>query len=317
MRHAKFPIYAAALGRIRVGQATNDDIAYINNIAYRPNDPDFHLPSSDDYAPIIVGTNNARREFNMRSLLNYARVTNQPIHCFPATIERQQELSVSTIKYLRNLPDNQTEGLPTMLFLVQGMPIMHTRNTQTTIMLANGTVGRLLGFQTHPSDQGTIPPLDPNTGISFIHHKQPPALLWLQVHQMESHQFHADWPIGAVPVLPTEDKISTCTSRLKLTIHQVPIIPAFSVTVDKSQGMTVNAMAMGQLRDKHRTNTPRQALYVALSRVRNPNQLRLMEPLTMQMLEKFKPDEKFSNIEQTLRNKAEQTLHRLNLSSSS
>ena len=51
--------------------------------------------------------------------------------------------------------------------------------------------------------------------------------------------------------------------------------------IEKIQGITFDAIALGPMKHASRKNIPRAALYVALSRVRTLNGLYLMEPLTL------------------------------------
>jgi hypothetical protein len=70
---------------------------------------------------------------------------------------------------------------------------------------------------------------------------------------------------------------------------QIPVIPAYSITADKSQGHTVNQMILGPLKHATRSRPQRAAHYVATTRVRSMSRLLLMERLQIDELNYFRP----------------------------
>ena len=84
------------------------------------------------------------------------------------------------------------------------------------------------------------------------------------------------------------------------TIFQMPVVPAFSITTDKSQGLTFEANIIGPQSDLVRKRPPSQINYVAFSRCRTPHNIRLSLPITLETLFKFKPSKNLLEVDDYL-----------------
>jgi hypothetical protein len=70
---------------------------------------------------------------------------------------------------------------------------------------------------------------------------------------------------------------------------QIPLVPAFSLLVEKVQGLTMDSIILGPLRHDTRSSPQKTALHVATTRVKDPINMRFLEPLTMEDIEYFTP----------------------------
>lgn len=74
-----------------------------------------------------------------------------------------------------------------------------------------------------------------------------------------------------------------------VVVKQVPLVPAFALTSEKRQGLTVIKIILGPLRHSTRHSPQRSSFYVAVTRVKTLCQLYLMEPLSLSLLKYFTP----------------------------
>jgi hypothetical protein len=92
--------------------------------------------------------------------------------------------------------------------------------------------------------------------------------------------------------------------QFKKSLKQIMVVPAFAITTDKSQGTTVSASIIGSQKDSNRKGPPNSILYVALSRVTDPSKMTLTEPLTMDLVNQFKPSEQLIEIDTMLKGRS-------------
>ena len=147
----------------------------------------------------------------------FASTTNQPIHLLPAILTKPSgNHTDGHMKRLRvgGINDNFTQFVPTMLLLVLGMPMMHTKNFNSMLKLGNGSIGTVVGFQPSDGDVVTISASGGQDGLDgqiFHIHTHPPAIVWLKLVDYADHIFHDGWPPGVVPVLRKIHKRTTVT----------------------------------------------------------------------------------------------------------
>ncbi len=191
---------------------------------------------------------------------------------------------------LRNIQHDKTKGMPLALDICLGMPVQCTKNISKVFKLANGSIGNVVHIQLPSSRHETI--IQDTTGVSIHVFKTPPEVVYIKLRDYPDHQFINGLPPGVVPILPRlEPKIDVTLPNRSFRINatQVPIVPAFAITCDKCQGMTVEKMVLAPLRHPTRRSPQRAAFYVAVTRVKSMDNLYLMEPLTLELLQYFKP----------------------------
>jgi hypothetical protein len=74
-----------------------------------------------------------------------------------------------------------------------------------------------------------------------------------------------------------------------IKIRQLPLVPAFSLLIEKVQGLTLDSVILGPLKHSTRRAPQKTALHVATTRVRDPINMRLLQPLTMDDILYFTP----------------------------
>jgi hypothetical protein len=168
--------------------------------------------------------------------------------------------------------------------LILNMPICITvNNSNPDIPLMNGTTSILVHYQFDPNDITTYP------SNNVFELSKLPLAIWIQIDpKLESIPNRP----GLFPWLPISTSIScdiSTKSTIRVKITTFPIVPAFALTTEKCQGLTLQGAIIPPLRTIDRWNPQSSALYVALSRPSSIENLRLLQPLTLQDFDYFTP----------------------------
>lgn len=113
------------------------------------------------------------------------------------------------------------------------------------------------------------------------------------------------------PFLPIDTRATIRTangSSLTVRMTQIPVVPAYVVTVHKSQGVTLHRGVVGPLRPVGRGGQPdRQILYVAASRVGNSEHIQFTWTPTEEDFKYFAPPASLKDELERLQEKAQET----------
>ena len=157
-----------------------------------------------------VGSRNGRK---LKDMVNRDKIV---VH----KIEAIHSGSASQQKRAKNIDSKSFEGLRDTVHLVRGCKVMLTRNVNYTKGLANGTRGILIGIVYGSGGLGAFPEA---------------VIVDFPEYDGERHGKFYDKEPTWVPILPmTSTKEGT---RIKRT--QFPVAPAFALTVNKAQGLTL------------------------------------------------------------------------------
>lgn len=291
MRHRSDPRWRTILDRWRYGNYREEDIEYVNDVCYNQNwtAPDNNLHT---FAPVIVTSNAIRAEFNTELTIEFCRFHGQILHQFPANTSRtRSSLSISQQRSLRSIRDDKTANMPLLLALAIGIPVQCTKNVSQAMKLANGSIGHVVDFKCASGDSSRTEMLE---GIQYQIHTQPPDVVYIKLKDHSHTPLLTSLPTGIAPILARTEKgvkVDMTSRTFSITINQVPLIPAFAITSDKCQGLTVERMVLGPLRHSTRRNPQQSSFYVAVTRVKMMKQLYLMEPLSLDFLQYFKPNQ--------------------------
>jgi hypothetical protein len=230
------------------------------------------------------------------SVFAFAHLHGQPVYQTVAE-ERGEKLSEN----LFTLRDDQTSRIPIQLSLTEGMSISCTQKNEP-LGITNGTIGIVAGIEWE--DNTTFQIFRTSDGVQV---KKPSKLpKYVIITKLNpSNQSFGNLPPNHIPIPPTKKQAKMLFQNRSYTktLKQVMIVPAFSITTDKSQGLTVSAAVIGSQKDQNRKRPPSQILYVALSRVTDPHMMILTEKLNMEYLLNFKPNPKLLSIDQELENR--------------
>lgn len=244
-------------------------------------------------APIIVPTNEARHAFN-RAVLS-ARCTLDDIGTpkmirLDATLSRSKGLDDNTKKYLYTIGDERTGRLPPVLHIYEGMPAMISVNQAVELGIANGQLCTIVKLQEAPNTTwkncqdnslrgGTVrvPSVQPE--IIFVKLNNFDASTECQ--QLKDLRASYNLEPGTIPIFPDQGRGERIplgkNHAINIKITQFPLVTAFSITIHKIQGQTLDRCVIGSFKNSFRDYATFSAIYVALSRARKLSSILLLE----------------------------------------
>ncbi|ETO75400.1 hypothetical protein F444_09003 [Phytophthora nicotianae P1976] len=175
------------------------------------------------------------------------------------------------------------------------------QNVSTVFKLANGTIGYVVSIKPSSTDIEQVIQVG---GFVTRVHSEPPEIIFVQLRDHNNPLFEG-LPDGVVPLRPWKQnsiQIQLPDRSFSVNITQIPLVPAFSLTSEKCQGLTVERMILAPLRHSTRKSPQRSYFYVAVTRVTTMSELILTEELTLEYLSYFIPDpEALAETERLLR----------------
>jgi hypothetical protein len=288
MRHSSNPVWIKILNNWRRGVYDQDDVNYVNEICTIDNT----LPLSIEYCPYITASNITRVQINRSATYQFALKNNLCMYQVPA-FSSNQPVPIT----FWTLRDDTTQRVPMLLELVIGMPLSCSTNIPNLI-ISNGSLTHLLDIR-WPKNT-TFHTLTSQDGLTI---KRPSCLPeFIFVKRMYSNITLPNLPPSVVALSPKKKsvKFNLENRSFSKTIFQMPVVAAFSITTDKSQGLTFEANIIGPQSDLVRKRPPPQINYVAFSRCSTIHNIRLSCPITLEILLKFKPSKKLLEIDDYL-----------------
>jgi hypothetical protein len=304
--------YADILSRVHWGVATSRDIdtlntRYVNRIdpvkqMRRFHDTQGNPQQVDDYfAPMAISKNHDRCLYNTDQIFRVAKAHNVPV--FQSLAYARRASTRAKIRRLQYLDDDNTDKVPfLMTFHICHMPAMVTKRVTELANLkkiSNGLLGFIVGFimqgsstpcmgpMYHGDDQNFHATVHPS-GVTVLRFKVNPAFLLFKLRDCKEVLVHGYPPgVVAIPIgtYECEVKLPNAKQNSTLTVQQFPVIPAYAMTPEKLQGVTLyHDLYVSEL-----SNRQAQILYVVLSRILMLSWLILTQPLTMDYVRKFVP----------------------------
>jgi hypothetical protein len=245
-------------------------------------------------APIIVPTNEARHCFNRKIIGARSNIhgdgDNDHTIRIDAKITHRSGLDDNTLRFIRQLGDEKTSRLPTLLYIQIGMPVMITFNQNVDLGVANGQLGTVVRVQFSPSTTWTVVP-DPSLDNALVRvPSEMPEIIFVKLNKstpgmrtnaLTQLQTQLNLPENTVPILiekARSDKLRLSAKRsITVSLEQFPLVPAFAITIHKIQGQTLTRAIIGSFRNNLSSIASFSAIYVALSRARRLDQLLLLE----------------------------------------
>lgn len=276
MRQAEDSQYAETMGRLRIHEPTDEDIAMLNSRIGAP------IPNTLS-APIIVRRHYVRHALNLQKLKETALATNTAIiHC-KAEVVSNHGLPMHQLYSIIQGPKKAFgDGI---LSVIPGAPLMITKNlNHLPIPLANGTIVEFYGFSDDGNSDATSAVIDLprymlvrlcSEGKKFI---QIPGL-----------------PVNVVPIWPESFRYNVGHGRWA-RLKQFPITLAYAITDFKCQGQTYEWLRV-DIKKPHTGAASVMSPYVQLSRGQSLQRLSILRPFNPEDLRAPIPNELTTELE--------------------
>ncbi|KAK1935190.1 ATP-dependent DNA helicase pfh1 [Phytophthora citrophthora] len=293
MRARTDPLYAEILDSLRWGRLSDEQLAHLNTRVQSNNSSQpMAAPSRDAfYRPFVVSTNKLRSAINNKMIFQIAAKRNVPVYeCLASSSSRSQ----SVVDHLYNVTDDLTDRVPMKLLFYIGMPIMATRKHPLLLdadVIANGVTGTIVGM--HPTATDLAIARYTVDGVLVHRLLQPPQLLLIKIFGCQN-TIISGFGEGVIGLPPLHTRVQLTNipnlAQASITVDQFAVVPAFSCTTEKLQGQTCHDRIVVTTL-KRQCGTPKQTLYVALSRAVRLSGLTLTEQITREYLDSFKPSD--------------------------
>ena len=253
--------FIQCLGRLRTGNCTESDYDLLNSRVLENADIDIHS-SEWKTAPIIVSDNATKDALNTKLAAKFASETGQQLEWYYSTDKRSGKILTDPQlkEILQQLHSGQTGYRLGKIPLVKGMPVLINQNFDVEGGIVNGSTGTIDSIRYTVDGDGDRHLVSCTV---LIQDCTDDALPHLQPHH--------------IPIL--EDTVDMTFihpfSKRKCTIHrtQVPILPAFAMTVHKAQGQSLTNVIV-DLESCSGTESP----YVMVSRATSLTGLLILRP---------------------------------------
>jgi hypothetical protein len=235
----------------------------------------------------------SNNRFNRQCVFQFARHVRKPVfRCL--AVAGKCFLTKTMGQFVRQLSDDRTGRLPMVLDLVEGMPVTITKNQAPEAYIANGAIGFVCHIEMHPANE-IIRTYD--DGVEINHCSELPLAVYIQMLGMENQPLFPGCPNGVVPVILTQQKTTlnfgkatseSIMARKKTAfLQQLPIVPAFAMTAEKVQGLTLEGAYWCP---KGRTGQS-SAFHVVTTRVKTLDGFGLVDKLDVNQLRRhYRPD---------------------------
>ena len=234
MRHSSNPRWISILNNWRLVIFNRDDVKYVNDQC----STDQPLPDTVPYCPFITASNVARVNMNHSATYQYALRNNLDLFQIPAF---HQNMPIPESFW--TLRDDTTQRIPMLLELVISMPLSCNSNNPN-LKLSNGTLVHLVEIRWPNNIQFHVETTQ--DGVNIKRASILPELLF--VKRMDSDITLPGLPGSIIALPPLKKQVAfKLENRRKFIkqITQMPVVPAFAITTDKSQGLTFEASVIG------------------------------------------------------------------------
>ncbi|CAF1361742.1 unnamed protein product [Adineta ricciae] len=289
--------YLQLLDRLRHGQCNYDDYELLQTrVVGQPSIESLH-DSPWNKAPILVFRNEVRTQINNKAAIhNATQMGHPPMICVAQdTCKGKAIEDPILLKKLLELSDSKTEHLPGLLPFVPGMPVILTQNIATELGLINGINGifRQLVYHEDSVTTENVSEMFPNNTqyirrpiyalIEIVKSKIECKLQDLQPKLIPIPLVEQTFQVDVADLIP-KDKKPKSNQKTILSIKRsaLPLMPAYCITIHKSQGQTLSK-AVIDLKLPNETDDI-AAVYVPLSRVKRLADLAILRPFDQKVL---------------------------------
>jgi len=268
---AREPLQARRIEIIKSGVITEELISSIETL---------QQAEADEWsgATFLVQTNAERHVINEKMARIFALKAGVPIITWRNVIVQQAKTSLP-----KGAIERLYEHVPGLVSVfVQGAPAMITDNVNPAVGLANGstvTLRKLCGLK--EGDEARIAAAAPGEIVQI----SPPAFVLVEneaAKRLESESFVIrDGNMRMLPLQQVggESKFGSAKGKQQTVLFQHhPVEIAFAITLHKCQGKTLDKVVLC-IDERAKVKLSFEMFFVAISRVRHGNNLRIMAPL--------------------------------------
>ena len=228
-------------------------LGFLENLRHGQNHPDFYLGVNSEFDqnyPTLFGT---RREAGFKNSLEMSKL---PTESYTSKCKVKVGDPEKALEWF----ENYTRALETCE-LKKGMRVLCIQNHDE---LVNGDLGTVISISRKKREEGSLA----NLKIDFDRKR-------IGTRIMKPYEFK-------------KEVHDTYGTKVKFSVEQFPIVPAYGLTVHKVQGMTLDVVNI----DGRKINFAAGQVYVAISRCRTKNGLRIQnanmfQPFTRQSVEEY------------------------------
>jgi hypothetical protein len=288
------PVWQQFLSRLRLGNILSTDIALLESLIISPEGEVLELEIWKD-AKLITPRHSVRKKWNTRALKQHSDLTGNQIFVWRAertlSGEPIDEHSNNLFEEWRRtgLKNKNQIDLSPILELAQGSQVMVTFNIDTDIDVANGTRAVVENIVLDPDE----PPFGTQ---QYVYLKFMPLYILVRLEQTRACTLQG-LVENVIPIVPWEAKHSLpfyengFEYTKLISERQYPLTLGYAFTDYRSQGQTMK-YAIIDIADPP-TGKPLSLfhIYVALSRTRGRDYIRLLRPFSHRIFSSHLPDE--------------------------
>jgi ATP-dependent exoDNAse (exonuclease V) alpha subunit len=249
----------------------------------------------------LVFRNALRSQINNRAVLSRTlELGLRPVVCVAQDYVTGKIVdNIRLRKAILELPDNKTEHLPGYLPLVPGMPVLLTENIATELGLSNGTKGvfRQLVYDNSSEIFNLNEKIFPDNTefiaqpkyalVEFPNCKIDSALATLKSKLIPIFVSEQTFSFDLGELLPRPiskaAKATKKSTKIMVKRRALPLVPAYSITTHKSQGQTLSKIIVDLVIPPGPVELA--SVYVPLSRVKRLQDLIIMRPFELEVLQ--------------------------------
>ncbi|KAJ3574918.1 hypothetical protein NP233_g1427 [Leucocoprinus birnbaumii] len=265
------------LRHVRVGGCTSAHVELLESLTLTSTHcqrPDFDSRPWDDV--VLITTRRAvRDEWNKAAILEHSHRSGQAMYISP----REDLIGGSRVPSVEEryaIASKKDLDLEPEIHLARGMRVMIDFNLATEAYITNGTQGSIEDIWLDPREPAEHD-RDDEGRIKLIY---PPALILFRPDRPSPVRLNGV-PASLVPIAPSVQKfnIKTMGGSVRVSCRQLELTAAYAFTDYKSQGQTLDRVLI----DLDKPPGGGSAVtafnaYVALSRVRNRDHIRILRP---------------------------------------
>jgi hypothetical protein len=289
------------LNRLRVGECTEEDIDELRKLVLT--DPRCEVPdfTSEGWRDVILVTprHAVRKEWNRVSLLKHSMENGRRryrIRAYDWESMSKQPARLDFRVAIAGLSDKKSGGLAEDVVVAKGMKAMVVTNIATEADVANGTRGVVEDIWLHPEEPPWKPEeederLQEDGSYTLMH--MPPVILFRPL-EATSLTFPGV-PAGLIPITP----VTTASFKVKngrgeeknIRRTQYALTAAYAFTDHKAQGQTIEKVIIDISKPPTGKDLTPFNAYVALSRGRGRDSIRLLRDFDEELFTKHPSEE--------------------------